>query len=126
MKLMSRDRRLKEQDLASSVHARLWDDLHRVSTAYPVISSERPSGTKYPKVVKEYAWEPIHMSDLKEIKQAIVSYGLHLPFVREMVKTWASSTKLPHTIGLARVITLILRNRLTMTNAPCPYAAQQL
>ena len=57
--------KVQGQDLASSVHARPWDDLHRVSTAYPVISSERPSGTKYPKVVKEYAWEPIHMSDLK-------------------------------------------------------------
>ena len=85
--------KVQGQDLASSVHARPLDDLHRVSTAYPVISSERPSGTKYPKVVKEYAWEPICMSDLKEIKQAIVSYGLHSPFVREMVKMWSLSTK---------------------------------
>ena len=33
------------------------------------------------------------MTDLKEIKQAIVSYGIHLSFVREMVKMWASSKK---------------------------------
>ena len=33
------------------------------------------------------------MSNLKEIQQAIVSYGLHSPFVRELVKTWALSTK---------------------------------
>ena len=31
------------------------------------------------------------MSDLKEIKQTILSYGLYLPFVREMVNAWASS-----------------------------------
>ena len=31
------------------------------------------------------------MNDLKEFKQAVVSYGLHSLFVREMVKTWASN-----------------------------------
>ena len=37
------------------------------------------------------------MSYLKEIKQAILSYGLHIPFVREMVKAWASRNKIiPH------------------------------
>ena len=33
------------------------------------------------------------MTDLKEIKQAIVAYGLHSSFVREMVKMWAFSSK---------------------------------
>lgn len=33
------------------------------------------------------------MSDLKEIKQAIVNYGLYSSCVREMVKTWALSNK---------------------------------
>ena len=37
------------------------------------------------------------MNDLKEIKQAVVTYGLHSTFVKEMVKTWASSIKaMPH------------------------------
>ena len=39
----------------------------------------------------------IGTSNLKEIKQEIISYGLHSPFVREMVKIWASSNKAtPH------------------------------
>ena len=33
------------------------------------------------------------MADLKEIIQAIVSYGIHLSFIREMVKMWTSSKK---------------------------------
>ena len=33
------------------------------------------------------------MNDLKEIKQAIVSYALHFSFVREVVKMWTSSKK---------------------------------
>ena len=37
------------------------------------------------------------MIELKENKQAIVSYGLHSPFVREMVKMGVSSNKtIPH------------------------------
>ena len=73
------------------------DDSHIVLTAYLVISSEKPSGTKYTKEVKEYKWQPLGISDLREIKQTIVSYGLLLPFIREMVKMWASSNKAtPH------------------------------
>ena len=92
------------------VHVRVWDDLPRVLVAYLVISSEKPSVIKYPKVVKEYTWQSISMSDLKEIKQAIVSYGLQSPFVSEMVKTWASSNKAtPH--DWLQLISVVLENR---------------
>ena len=33
------------------------------------------------------------MNDLKEIKQAVVTYGLHSTFIREKVKTQVSSIK---------------------------------
>ena len=33
------------------------------------------------------------MNDLKEIKQASITYGLHSIVVREIVKTWASVIK---------------------------------
>ena len=37
------------------------------------------------------------MKDLKEIKQAVVSYDICSPFVREMVKIWASwNNATPH------------------------------
>ena len=76
--------KVQGQDSDLSVCARVQDDLPRVLAAYPVISSEKPSSTKYPKVVKKYTQQPKGMSDLKEIKQAIVSYALHSPFVREI------------------------------------------
>ena len=58
-----------------------------------MISSERTSGTKYPKVVREYTRESICITDLKEIEHTIVPYGIHSYFIREMVKTWASCNK---------------------------------
>ena len=37
------------------------------------------------------------MNDLKEIKQAIMNFGLHLFFVKEMFKTWSISNRAtPH------------------------------
>ena len=67
--------------------------LHRVIPAFPVITSEKITGSKNPKVIKEHTWEPIRMNDLKEFKQAIVNYGLHSSFVREMLKSWALSNR---------------------------------
>ena len=37
------------------------------------------------------------MKDLKDIKQAVVSYGIYSPYVRELVKTRDSGNKItPH------------------------------
>ena len=37
------------------------------------------------------------LDDLKKIKQAILNYGLHSPFVKEMIRTWASNVRaIPH------------------------------
>ena len=91
------EEKVKRQNLTSSVGKTLWDSFPKVLPAFPIIASEKVASSKYPKVNKKYTWEPIHVSDLKEIKQTIVTYGLHSSFVREMVKTWAFSKKAtPH------------------------------
>ena len=83
--------KVQGQNLIPPVHIRVRDDLPRVLTSYSVITSEKESSSKCPKGTE--VWTPIGMSDLKEIKQTILSYDLHSAFVREMVKTWASSNK---------------------------------
>ena len=68
-----------------------------VLASYPVITSEKASSSKCPKGFKKCRWKPIGMKDLKEIKQAVVSYDICSPFVREMVKIWASwNNATPH------------------------------
>lgn len=37
----------------------------------------------------ELTWCPIEMLDLKHFKEAIISYGLHSLFVKQMLSTWA-------------------------------------
>ena len=87
------EQKVRRQTLTSPVRKTLWDSFPGVLPAFPLIISEKVDSSKYPKVVKEYTWKLIRMSDLREIKQAIVAYRLHLSFVREMVKTWAFSNK---------------------------------
>lgn len=56
-----------------TVHLRVRDDLPRVIATYPVTISEKPANSNYPKGNTEYKWETMHMKDLKDIKQAVVS-----------------------------------------------------
>ncbi|ERE70675.1 transcription factor-like 5 protein [Cricetulus griseus] len=48
--------------------------------AYSVTISEKPANFEHPKGYTECKWEPIRMKDLKDIKEAVVSYGMHLQF----------------------------------------------
>ena len=63
------------------------DDLFRILASYPVIYSDKASSYKGPEEFKEGRRIPIGMSDLKEIKQVVVTYGLNSAFVREIIKT---------------------------------------
>ena len=74
--------KVQGQDLALLAHVRVRDDLPSILVTYPVISSDKPSSTKYPKGFKECKYQPIGINDGKEIKQAIVCYDFHSPFVR--------------------------------------------
>ena len=73
------------KDLIALVFVR--DDLSRVLVTYPIFTSDKPSSTKYHKGSKECKLKSIGMNNPRESKQAAVSYGLHSPFARKVVKT---------------------------------------
>lgn len=96
--LVRTDKQGKEVQVKdNSKDIRVRDDLPGVLATYPVITAGKPANTQYPKGYTECKCKPIHMRDLKDIKQAVVSYGMHSPHVRELVKTRASRNKVtPH------------------------------
>ena len=58
---------------------------------------KKTANSKYPKGYTEYKWKPIHMKDLKNNKKSMVSCSMHSPYVRQLVKIWASRNKvIPH------------------------------
>lgn len=97
---------VQAKDLISTVPLIVRDP--RVLDTY---TSEKPANTQYPNRHTEYKWKPIGIKDLKEIKQVVVSYGIHSPFVSEMVKIWASAVELLHMIGL---VLALLEDRLRL------------
>lgn len=84
---------MKEVDL----HLRLQEDLLKVvmpsSMVFPVSMTEKPATKKHPNGLVVYQWEPIQIKGLKGIKQAIVSYGIHYPYVRELLNSLASANR---------------------------------
>ena len=101
--------KVKEQSLTLPVCVRTKDGLYRILASYTVINSEKASSSKCPKGSKECRRIPIGMNDLKEIKQAVTSHVLYSPFVKEMVKTWASSNKAsPH--NCLQLLSAVLEN----------------
>ena len=85
------EKKAPRQDATSPVAVRTGSP--RVLASYPVIYSDKASTSKGSKGAKEGRWMPIGLNDLKEIKQAAVTYDLHSTFVKEMIKTWASNVR---------------------------------
>ena len=95
------EQKVGRQNLTLSVRKTLQNSFPRVLPAFPVVTSEKGAVSKYPKVIKDHTWELIHMSDLKDIKQVIVNYGLHSSLLERWSKPGLSVTK-PHSmIGLS-------------------------
>ena len=67
--------------------------LPRILATYPVIYSDKVSASKDSKGAKEGRWTLVGMNVLKEIKHAIITYGLQPTFVKEMIRTWASNVR---------------------------------
>lgn len=43
--------------------------------------------------------EPIKIQNLKDFKESIVAYGMHPPYVRQMLNTWATQNRIiPQTL----------------------------
>ncbi|XP_050021481.1 uncharacterized protein [Alexandromys fortis] len=88
---------VERQILTTSVGKSLRDNFHKslptALPAFPVITTEKVIGSRNPRVIKEDTWEHVRMNDLKEIKQAVMTFGMHSSFVKEMLKSWASTSR---------------------------------
>ena len=71
--------KVQGHDSASPVCVRVADDLSRVLATHPVITSDKPPSTKYPKGFKECKWKPTGMNGVT--KNSVSSSTLWLPFI---------------------------------------------
>ena len=86
---------ISEGELQGTGHERVlkFSTPFRVRGVFPVSVNEKPETKKHPKGGVAYQWEPISMKDLKGIKEAVVSYGMHSPYVKQLIESWARNNK---------------------------------
>ncbi|KAL6038953.1 hypothetical protein STEG23_010042 [Scotinomys teguina] len=62
--------------------------------AYPVIIHERPADDTHPEPYVTHTLQPISIRDFKNMKEAIVTYGIHSTYVKQMLNSWSTSNRI--------------------------------
>ncbi|KAL6033426.1 hypothetical protein STEG23_026260, partial [Scotinomys teguina] len=62
--------------------------------AYPVIVNERPADDTHPEPYVTHTLQPISIRDFKNMKEAIVTYGIHSTYVKQMLNSWSTSNRI--------------------------------
>ncbi|KAL6085349.1 hypothetical protein STEG23_022272 [Scotinomys teguina] len=62
--------------------------------AYPVIIHERPADDIHPEPYVTHTLQPISIRDFKNMKEAIVTYGIHSTYVKQMLNSWSTSNRI--------------------------------
>ncbi|KAL6034566.1 hypothetical protein STEG23_035004 [Scotinomys teguina] len=62
--------------------------------AYPVIIHERSADDTHPEPYVSHTLQPISIRDFKNMKEAIVTYGIHSPYVKQMLNSWSTSNRI--------------------------------
>ncbi|KAL6080886.1 hypothetical protein STEG23_003438 [Scotinomys teguina] len=61
---------------------------------YPVIIHERPADDTHPEPYVTRTLQPISIRDFKNMKEAIVTYGIHSTYVKQMLNSWSTSNRI--------------------------------
>ncbi|KAL6085159.1 hypothetical protein STEG23_014876, partial [Scotinomys teguina] len=61
---------------------------------YPVIVHERPADDTHPEPYVTHTLQPISIRDFKNMKEAIVTYGIHSTYVKQMLNSWSTSNRI--------------------------------
>ncbi|KAL6085701.1 hypothetical protein STEG23_017958 [Scotinomys teguina] len=62
--------------------------------AYPVNIHERPADDIHPEPYVTRTLQPISIRDFKNMKEAIVTYGIHSTYVKQMLNSWSTSNRI--------------------------------
>ncbi|KAL6088532.1 hypothetical protein STEG23_005682 [Scotinomys teguina] len=61
---------------------------------YPVIIHERPADETHPEPYVTHRLQPISIRDFKNMKEAIVTDGIHSTYVKQMLNSWSTSNRI--------------------------------
>lgn len=56
---------------------------------YAVSIQQRPADDDHPQGYHEAEWSPVEVLDLRKRKESVTNFGMHSPFVKQMVASWS-------------------------------------
>ncbi|XP_035296233.1 endogenous retrovirus group K member 113 Gag polyprotein-like [Cricetulus griseus] len=73
---------------------------------YPAMVVDKQSSKKHSQGQTAYTWQPTQLKDLRHIKESVVSYGLHSPYVKQLLHSWATFNRVTPAdwVGLASAV----------------------
>lgn len=67
--------------------------MRKETLVYPVTIQELLTGNSQYQGYREVKWNPIDVLDLRRLKEAVISYGMHSPLVNRILKSWATQNR---------------------------------
>lgn len=67
--------------------------IRKPTLVYPVTIQEWPSDDGHPWGYAEVRWNPVERLDLRRFKESIILYGVHLPYLKQMLNSRATQNR---------------------------------
>lgn len=72
--------------------------IRKQTLVYPANIQQRPPDD-YPQGYQEFEWQSVHVLDLSKFKESVTNFGIHLPFGKQILPSWAIKNRQSPEIG---------------------------
>lgn len=63
--------------------------IRKQTLVYPVSVQQRPPDDDHPQGYEEFEWQPMDVLELRKFKESVTNFGMHSPFVKQILISWA-------------------------------------
>ena len=64
--------------------------VRKLTLVYPVTLQDLSGDDRHPQGFEEVKWNPTHILDLRRFEEAIISYVINSPCVKQILNSWAA------------------------------------
>ena len=68
--------------------------IRKQTLVYLVNIQQNPPDSDYPQGYQEVEWQPLDVLDLRKFKESVTNFGMHLPFVKQILTSWAIKNRI--------------------------------
>ena len=68
--------------------------VRKQALVYPVNVQQRPPDNDQPQGYQEFEWQLVGLLDLRTFKESVINFGMHFPFVKQILTSWTIKNRL--------------------------------